>query len=159
MTPSRTTVDVIVTPQIRQGNDVYCEIDPAGGGSARYVKGGIIKLRSGGTYDVNFTIQAFGAKDEAQIKECGDLAWSAEQGECATVQGAATMSNAFWSDRHSCPTSATQDSQVKNVTVNGGTLTVEIVPDGSRNVVHYSLNFADGSSCDPIIINTVTDGG
>jgi hypothetical protein len=47
-----------------------------------------------------------------------------------------------------------QDSQVKNVTIAGDVLTVEIVPDGSKNAIHYSLNFADGTSFDPIIIHT-----
>jgi hypothetical protein len=145
---SRTTVNVEVTPKLKQGNETYCEIDAAPG-SGHFVKGGIIKLPTTGTeYEVNFKLVS-----AASSREADDHCWKLDE-HSAGDGCAAQVSHAFWSNRGSCPTGPMQDSQVKNVTVSGDTLTVEIVPDGTKNAIHYSLNFADGTSFDPIIIHT-----
>ncbi|HET9813051.1 MAG TPA: hypothetical protein VFP57_05270 [Sphingomicrobium sp.] len=147
MSHARTTVDVEVTPQLKQGAQTYCEIDPAPG-SNHYVKGGMIKLpKNGAEFEINFSL--IGA---AAMGEEDDACWKPEddQGDAASSRA---VSSAFWSNRGSCPTSAMQDSQVTNVKVAGNVLTVTIVPDGSKNAIHYSLNFADGTSFDPIIIH------
>jgi hypothetical protein len=149
MSPTKTTVNVEVTPKLKQGSETYCEIDAASG-SGQFVKGGIIKLRkSGAGYEVKFKLMSpatLGGDDHC---------WKPDDDRLRAEDGcAATVSSAFWSHRGACPTSAMQDSQVKNVTISGDVLTVEIVPDGSPNAIHYSLNFADGTSFDPIIIHT-----
>jgi hypothetical protein len=149
MSPTRTTVNVEVTPQLKQGSETYCEIDAAPG-SGHFVKGGIIKLgKSGAEYEVNFKLMS------AASLEGDDHCWKSDDNQLSAQEtGSAAVSSAFWSRRGACPTSAMQDSQVKNVTIAGDVLTVEIVPDGSKNAIHYSLNFADGTSFDPIIIHT-----
>jgi hypothetical protein len=150
MSPTTTAVNVSVTPKVKQGDKVYCEIDRGPHTSSQHVKGGIIKLpRSGETYEVNFAIDTTAAEGGAE-----GLSWAEGQMECQTPASSFKGSNAFWSNQGSCPSGPMQDSQVKSVDVAGTVLTVTIVPDGNKNVVHYSLNFADGSSCDPIIINT-----
>src|SRR5882724_6782783 len=52
-----TQVNVDVTPKIRQGDAIYCEIDAGAGTPGRLVKGGVIKLPPGGSYQVNFQLQ------------------------------------------------------------------------------------------------------
>ena len=149
MSPTKTTVNVEVTPKLKQGGESYCEIDAASG-SGHFVKGGIIKLdKSGAEYEVNFKLMS-GASIEGD-----DHCWKPDDERLSAEDGcAATVSSAFWSHRGACPTGPIQDNQVKNVTIAGDVLTVEIVPDGSKNAIHYSLNFADGTSFDPIIIHT-----
>lgn len=131
MTKAETTrVVVDITPMLRNGGTVYCEVDPAPG-SGRYVKGGVIKLPRGATYDVEFRIQP---------------------GE---VEGLQFDPEApFWSAANACPGAAGNDGQFTDPTyVDPTTASVRATPVGGKNAVHYRLNFNDGSNCDPIIIN------
>lgn len=123
-------IKVQVTPLLRQGTSVYCDIDAAPGTPGKFVKGGNIKLPAGGEYDLTFELQP---------------------GNVSGLQF--NSSDPFCSDSNNCPQMGQQNSQYSNATANGTTLTVHAKPAQPKNACHYRLNFADGSSCDPIIIN------
>lgn len=132
-----TPVNVEVTPKLVQGNTVVCEIDPAPGTPARYVRGGVIKLPPNAAgYQLNFELQP------------GDVPGLLFDGG---------PNGAFWCDQNSCPGGPMNNSnnQLQNPHVlNGGrTLRVAATPQGPTNAVHYSLNFNNGGRYDPIIIN------
>ena len=141
--PATATVNVDVIPKIKQGNNVYCEISPGNGTGANNVKGGVIKLPNTGTaYTVNFNLVA----DQA----VPNLAWSTSAGQC----------NGFWSNGNACPPGNGQDPQVTAAptisAANANVLTLEITPQGSKNVMHYQLNFDQQGATlqfDPIVIN------
>ena len=139
--PPTETVNVDVVPKIKQANNVYCEISKGQNTSPTNVKGGVIKLPKKGTaYTVNFNLVADTAVP--------NLGWgTTNAGQC----------NGFWSKGAACPPGAEQDPQVTGApTIAGNVLTVVITPTGSRNVVHYQLNFDQQGTplqFDPIIIN------
>lgn len=139
--PQTETVNVEIIPKIKQGSNVYCEISKGQNTSATNVKGGVIKLPNTGTdYTVNFNLMADPAVP--------NLAWgTTNTGKC----------NGFWSKGAACPLGSEQDPQVSSApTIAGTVLTVVITPTGSRNVVHYQLNFDQQGTAlqfDPIIIN------
>jgi hypothetical protein len=128
---ARKEVTIEVTPKLQQGSTVVCEIDPAPG-SNPHVKGGVIKLKKDDSYKLVFDIQP---------------------GDFAGVEF--DTNGAIWCDMNSCPTGPGNNSngQMKNPVVGPATrLSVDVDPDGTKNAVHYRLNFNVGNY-DPIIIH------
>lgn len=131
---ARKDVDIDVTPVFQSaggGGEVVCEID---GPSSAHTKGGVIKLKAGQSYHLNFALSATsGIKFQAN----GD--------------------DAFWCNGGSCPTAkGTTGGGLKNpaVSPDGSTLTVEADPPaGSKGFTFYRLNFVGGGSFDPVIIH------
>lgn len=130
---ARRDVTIEVTPKLVQGTTVVCEIDPAPGSNA-HVKGGVVKLKKDDSYQLIFEIQP---------------------GDVPGVQFDQGANGAIWCEMNSCPAAPGNNSsgQVKNPRVGPPTtLAVDVDPDGSRNAVHYRLNFNVGNY-DPIIIH------
>ena len=135
---ARRPVTIDVTPKLvqntPQGTIVVCEIDQSGGGNSE-VKGGIIKLKKTNDYKLTFKIQP------------GD------------VPGLQFDANGpFWCDTNSCPGGPGNNSngQLKNPQIDPTdptVLTVDADPDGTKNAVHYSLNFNNNGRFDPVIIH------
>jgi len=121
-----------VTPLFVQGDMVVCDIDPP----SNYHKGGHMKLPKGRA-KLAFSLQAgTPANLKFRTKPNGD-------------------SDAFWCDAIACPAHEMTDPQYSNAQVsnNGTTVTVDVVPNGQTNAVFYRLNFDNGCSFDPIIIH------
>lgn len=137
---ARRPITIDVTPKLvqntAQGTLVLCEIDQSGGGNSN-VKGGLIKLRRGSDYQLTFQIQP---------------------GDVPGLQFDQGANGAFWCDMDSCPGGPGNNSQgqLNNPRVDPHDptkLTVDADPDGTRNGVHYRLNFNNGGSFDPVIIH------
>jgi hypothetical protein len=131
MKTERTGINVYVTPELQQGDAVFCEIDRAPGTPGHFVRGGAVKLPAGGQYEINFILQT------------------------GQVPGLEFDANdPFCSDPNTCPAPGQNDGQYTNPRVTAPTtLTVDADPAPPRNAVHYRLNFSNGTYCDPIIIN------
>jgi len=129
--PVGLTVDV--TPKIVVGSEVICEVDPAAGTPHRYVKGGLIKLPSGGTYSITFQLMP---------------------GDVPNLQF--DTADPFWS-ANTCPNAAGNDGQLSpQAPCNATTLVVDATPRPPKNALHYRLNLTQNGTqlyCDPIIIN------
>lgn len=118
------TIDVSVKPTgvAVNGNEVECDLKGA------EVTDDAIFLPQSGDYDINFKLDAAGA-----------ASWDTNDPFCAK--------------NGKCPPpKAAAHGQVTLKSVSAKTLTVTAKAPGQRNVVHYRLNFADGTTCDPIII-------
>jgi len=136
---ARVPINVDVTPMLRNGNSIFCEIDPTPGTPRRFVKGGFIKLPRGGQYEIIFHLMA---------GDVGPLQFDTE--------------DPFCSDSSTCPALGAQNGQYSNPRVTSSnplgvddTLSVDAAPAPPKNAVHYRLNFNGGAYCDPIIINDV----
>lgn len=137
---ARKSISIDVTPKFvqntPQGTTVVCEIDQSGGGNSE-VKGGLIKLKKSDNYKLTFKIQP---------------------GDVPGLQFDQGAGGAFWCEVDSCPESPKNNSkgQLKNPQVdpaNPTILTLDADPDGTKNAVHYSLNFNNGGRFDPVIIH------
>jgi hypothetical protein len=130
---ARKDVQVDVTPVYQaagSNGEVVCEID---GPSSAHTKGGVIKLKSGQSYNLKFTLPS-----------------------TAGVTFHATGDDAFWCSSSTCPTAkGTNGAGLKNPSVSSDqlTLTVEADPPTGKGLVFYRLNFAGGGSFDPVIIH------
>lgn len=138
---SSKTVGIAVTPILQDtgANTTACEID-AMSGSSSHVKGGIVKLKSNNSYELNFEIQQ-----------------SSDPG-APDVLFATPGTEAFWCDADSCSLASGPPPNgcfLSNPTVSADqkTLTVEANPGGGDGLMFYRLNFDDGTSYDPIIIH------
>lgn len=131
---ARKDVDINVTPvfQAAGGNgEVVCEID---GPSSAHTKGGVIKLKSGQSYNLKFTLPS-----------------------TTGVTFHASGDDAFWCNGSSCPTAkGTYGGGLNNPTVSSDQLTLTVQADppaGTKGMAFYRLNFAGGGSFDPVIIH------
>lgn len=132
---SNGTIRVRVTPFARQGNEVICAIEPGDDSSKTYVRGGLVLLDPPGDYDVVFEL-ADGNYPDLQFDD----------------------RSPFWCSPQSCPRVSSTDPHFNNPHVpsgsNGRQAKVNTNSTRGRSPFHYSLNFTDGSRCDPIVINT-----
>jgi hypothetical protein len=126
--------DVDVTPEIQIGNSVICWITAAPGTPPGFVRDGVIMLPPGGSFEISFHLQP---------------------GKVPGLQY--NPGDAFCTDFNGCPALGTHNDggQYSNPRVDnaGRTLVIDADPNAPRNAVHYRLNFTNGVSCDPIIIN------
>ena len=131
---SRNRVEVQVTPQFAHGDSVICDVSAP----SDHHKGGHLRLKKGQSYTLQFDLRP-GSPD--------DLHFKPEQGgQC----------DAFWSDAHQCPETATNAPQYKDPRLSGPNrleIDVDVEHGGDPSAVHYRLNFDDGRSFDPIIIH------
>jgi hypothetical protein len=129
------TVSVLVTPLLQDGNEMVCAIEAADGASKNYVKGGVVILNPPGDYDLVF--------------ELDDTNFPGLQFD---------GNDPFWCSANSCPRGPSSSSHFGNPHVpsgsNGRQAKVNTNPSNGKKPFHYSLNFSDGTRCDPIVINT-----
>lgn len=129
-------VGIIVTPIVQSGDNVACEIDATAGNSSN-VKGGMVKLKGGKEYDLQFALPS--PNDLGLLFEAdGD--------------------DAFWCCTYECPTKEGNGSGgwLSNPTVSPDQLTLTVhaaPPNGRKGMIFYRLNFNNGGSFDPIIIH------
>jgi hypothetical protein len=130
---ARKPVDIDVTPVFQStagGGEVVCEID----GLSSHTKGGVIKLKSGQSYELNFTLPS-----------------------AAGITFEADGEDAFWCNGSSCPTAkGTNGGGLANPTVSPDQLTLTVKADppaGTKGYAFYRLNFTGGGSFDPVIIH------
>ena len=121
---------VTITPTAVNGTDVDCEISGAD------VVDGAIFLNKDDTYDLTFQLQGGGGVGVAEFDH----------------------SNPFANRNAQCPGANAKPQPPCAVTVNPGapqydSFTVRVSPTGNKGVTHYRMNFADGLSCDPIMIH------
>lgn len=122
------TINLKVTPGAKIGqNELECDIT----GHKDYVVDDAVML----PHDKDFKL-VFELDQNAQVKWDRNNPFGAKTGKCP-------------------PTNAQAHSHIKKTSVNDRTLEVEARAPNKRSVVHYRLNFDDGSTCDPIIIHTV----
>lgn len=129
-------VEIIVTPIVQSDDNVACEINAAAGSSSN-VKGGMVKLKNGKSYQLQFELPA--------ANSLGLIFPSAGE-------------DAFWCCTTECPTEAGNDSggwlSDPEVSDDGLTLTLQAnPPHGDKGLIFYRLNFDNGASFDPIIIH------
>lgn len=115
-------IEISVQPQL-QGNDVECDI------TGQDVVDDAIRLPKEGTFEIGFNLDPTGA-------------WSWNE------------SDPFCARPAKCPPVGSPQHGLLSVT---GTptakrFTVEARPTGSARIFHYRLNFANGKTCDPIVI-------
>jgi hypothetical protein len=117
------TVDVSVTPTGRiRGNEVECDLE------GRDVEDDAIFLERDRTFVINFNLDPHGPDS-----------WDEE--------------NPFSARTGKCPRPDAEPHGLMRVTdVSPKQLTVTAGPVRRRSVIHYRLNFADDTTCDPIII-------
>jgi hypothetical protein len=130
----RKRVEIDVTPQFAHGDTIVCDIEPP----SEHHKGGHIRLPKGRSYTLQFNLLP-GTPADLHFKP--DL-----NGKC----------EAFWSQAHECPQTATNAPQYKNARLDGSNrleVDVDVEEGGDPNAIHYRLNFDDGRSFDPIIIH------
>lgn len=110
-----------------QQNEIQCSVTPKPG-SEHYVNGNRIGLPSyGGPFAVEFELKS-------------PLDWQA--------------TDPFDTQKGTCPQRGTNcNDQIWLQPPNGRKLTILNLNGGSRCEVHYRMNFADGSWCDPIMDN------
>ena len=129
------TINVRVTPLLQDGNDMVCAIEAADAASQSYVKGGVVVINPAGDYDLVF---------ELDNQNFPGLEFDA--------------TDPFWCAANNCPRGPANDSHFQNPHVpsgsNGRQAKVNTNPSHGKKPYHYSLNFSDGSRCDPIVINT-----
>ena len=129
--PRTIDIDLTVTPQNKNGNDVQCSIS----GPTEFMDGQAIKLPlSEDEYRLKFRLA-----DGGRVK----VDWD-NGNPFATKKGGG------------CPDKHEKDDQFHGIQANGDTVTVIANGQDRKSVVHYRMNFADGSSCDPMIKNGFT---
>lgn len=115
-------VGITVTPK-KVGNDVECDI------SGQYVVDDAIILSMDRTYKIDFVLD-----------DDSDWCWNVDDPFCAKIG--------------KCPPVGSPQHGLMRVT---GTPTpkrfsVDARETGAKRIFHYRLNFANGETCDPIII-------
>lgn len=144
-TATRFNVSIRVTPLFSQGNQVVCAVDAPTANQ----KGGMINLPRGGSYTLEFQLQA-GSKPELQNLRFRSI----PPNDPTSTDG----TNAFWCKDDDCPSPGQMHTGYSNprLASNGRTLKVDVdtpQPTDPESAVHYSLNFHPNSRFDPIIIH------
>lgn len=131
-----TTVKVSVVPKFDDGITAVCELHPRTAADSAYVSGGVLLLPPrGAPYTVEFHLDPGDVELSFLDSDNGADAWSCKHG--------------------GCPDPGDRNHQFKDPTVDPGgkVLTVQAPPAAGKNALYYSLNFADGSRFDPIVVN------
>lgn len=133
MAPRTTTVQVNVKSVWSDGTTTVCQLNPMRQSDQTYVNGGIIRLPpAGAPYDVEFHLDP---TSPVRVSFDRNNGWSCKMGDCPAL---GDHSPQFGRPR---------------VDPLGQVLTVDSPPlAGNAVALYYSLNFADNSRFDPIII-------
>lgn len=129
-------VGIIVTPVLQSGENVACEVNAAAGSSSN-VKGGMVKLKGGKEYDLQFALPSPNDLGLSFMPDGDDAFWCCTD-ECPTEEG---NGSGGW---------------LSNPTVSADQLTLTVnaaPPNGGKGMIFYRLNFDNGSYFDPIIIH------
>ncbi len=133
MPPGATTVQVNVKSVWSDGTTTVCQLNPKRQSDQPYVNGGIIQLPpAGAPYEVEFHLDP---TSPVSVSFDSSNGWSCKMGGCPAPNDHSPQFG-----------HAHVDSSGKVLTVNSPPLA------GNKVALYYSLNFADQSRFDPIII-------
>lgn len=128
----KTTVQVKVVPVHSDCDETVCALHPMRPADEAYVSGGVIRLPPrGAPYEIEFHLDGGSSSAFDQTDP-----WSCKRG--------------------GCPQRGDRDPQFGHPRLDGGgkVLTLDSPPSPGPVALHYSLNFADGSRFDPVIVKT-----